>query len=486
MNKKWMMSAAALLALTTGTSAVTAANVQGTTAETVKYSNNGQAVAPSAAAVNIDGSLYLPVRAFGEATGKFVDWDEFRGTVSLTDKPELTGKYKLTAPNLAEGIKMGVGSSLIHLPGDPDNVFYTTADRGPNGEVTVNGKTVRTFPLAEYTPTIYKIEINKGEIKILEQTPLKVNGVNPTTGKANITGLPNIKGRDEAPFDAKGEKELAYDPYGLDVEGIAYNAADDTFWLSDEYGPSIVHVKRDGTIIERIVPKGWAAQVATPLVPARETLPEAYNKLRMNRGAESVSITPDGKYMFMAMQSPLRNPDKATDNSRQIRIVKFDLKTLEAQAEFVYVTENAKSFKDLIQADIVLSDMIALDENTLLIDERDKYAGDKAQLKRIYAIDLTDATNVLGKYDTAANGGKTLEQMSAADLKAASIMPVAKRTIVDFVELKFPYEKIEGLTLVGDDTLVIVNDNDFGVGSDLAENGTELWTVKLPQPIVKQ
>lgn len=480
MKKKWLIAASASLMLMTGTDIVTAAEVKGTTAEMITYTNNGLAVSPSTPAVNIDGHLYLPIRTFGEATGKYVDWDEFRSSVALTDKPELSGKYKLTAPDLAEGVKMGIGSSLTHLPGDPDNVFYTSADRGPNGEVEVNGSTVRTFPLAAYTPTIYKIEIVDGQINILDQFPLKVNGIDPVTGTARITGLPNIKGRDEAPYDGKGEKELAYDPYGLDVEGIAYNPNDDTFWMSDEYGPSIVHVKRDGALIERIVPKGWASQVSTPLVPAHEKLPAVYNKLRQNRGAEAVGITPDGKYMFMAMQSPLRNPGKDADNSRQLRIIKFDLATLEPVAEFAYVAEDAKQFKGLKQADIVISDLVAVNENILLIDERDKNAGDNAQLKRIFSIDLSNATNILGKYDDAKAEQKTLEQMNIEDMKKAGIQPPAKRTVLDLAAFKYPYEKVEGLSLVGGDTIVIVNDNDFGVGSASPENGTELWTFKLP------
>lgn len=480
-HKKIITASAALMLLAgTGTAGAAGSGSTPAPAESVGYTSNGQAVTPSSPAINVDGSLYLPVRAMGEALGKYVDWDEFRSRVALTDKPVLSGKFKLTAPDLAAGIKMGIGSSLLHLPGDADTVFYTTADRGPNGEVDVNGKTVRTFPLPDYTPTIYKIDIKDGQIHILEQFPLKVNGINPATGKANITGLPNIKGRDEAPYNAAGDKELAYDPYGLDVEGLTYNPKDDTFWISDEYGPSLIHVKRDGTLIERIVPKGWAAQAATPLVPARETLPAVYNKLRQNRGAEAVSITPDGSHMFMAMQSPLRNPGKDTDNSRQLRIIKFDLATLEPVAEYVYVAEDAGRFKGLKQSDIVISDMIAVDANTLLIDERDKNAGDQAQLKRIYAVDLSQATNVLGKYDDAKSAGKTLEQMSIGELRENGILPPSKRTVVDLVEFKFPYEKVEGLALVNGNTLAIVNDNDFGVGSKSTENGTELWTFKLP------
>ena len=479
MKKKTIIAAAAALTLTAGIAS--AAVISGNTAEGIAFSNNGQAVAPSSPAVNIDGRLYLPVRAIGETMGKYVDYDYFNQSVALTDKPQLTGKFSLQEPNLADGVKMGIGSSLTHLPGDPDNVFYSTADRGPNGQVDVGGKLVRTFPLADYAPTIYKVQIADGRIHILDKFPLKVAGKDPVTGSEKITGLPNIKGRDEAPFDAKGEKELAYDPYGLDIEGLAYNAKDDTFWIADEYGPSIVHAKRDGTLIERIVPQGWAAQASTPLVPARETLPAVYNKLRQNRGAEAVGITQDGKYMFMAMQNALRNPNKDMDNSRQVRLIKLDLSTLKPVAEYVYLLEDASQFTDLVQGDIVISDLVVVNENTLLIDERDKFSGDKAQLKRIYAIDLSKATNILGKYDDAANAsGKTLEQMMIADLKAIGINPVSKRTVLDAVEFKFPYEKIEGVSLTNGNTLTIVNDNDFGVDSTTADNGTEMWQFKLP------
>lgn len=479
MTKKWFISAIA--ALTVGSALLPSVHAA---SPEVQYSANGQAFIPSTAAIEEQGRLFLPVRDLANLLGKYVDWDDITKTALFSDKPKLTGTYTLHQKDLAENIKFGIGSSLTHIPGDPDNVFYTTADRGPNGEVDVNGTTRRTFPLPNYTPTIYKIQLEQGQINVLDTIPLKINGRDPVTGTNLITGLPNLKARDEVPYDKAAEKVISYDPYGLDVEGLTYNPQDDTFWISDEYGPYLVQVKRDGTMLQRIAPKGISAELNTAALPLKDNLPAVYLTRRQNRGAEAVGITPDGKWMFMAMQSPLRNPDKNVDNSRTLRILKIDLSTLKPVAEYAYITEDANQFKDLKQSDIVISDMFVVNENTLLIDERDKNAGDAAQLKKIFSIDLKNATNILGQYDDTAKAGKTLEQLSLNEVRQAGIQTPVKRTVLDAVEFKYPHEKIEGISLVNGHTLVIVNDNDFGVTDpDSKENGTDLWTFELPYNI---
>lgn len=479
MTKKWFVSAIAALAV--GSALLPSAHAA---APEVKYSSNGQAFTPSTPAVLQDDRLFLPLRDVADLLGKYVDWDDSSKTALFSDKPKLTGKYTLHEKDLAEGVKFGVGSSLTHIPGDPDNVFYTTADRGPNGEIDVDGKTRRTFPLPNYTPSIYKIQLEQGKILILETIPLKISGKDPVNGTDKITGLPNLKSRDEVPYDKAAQNVIQYDPYGLDVEGLAYNPQDGTFWISDEYGPYLVQVKRDGTLLQRIAPKGIDPALNTAALPLKDNLPAVYLNRRQNRGAEAVGITPDGKWMFMAMQSPLRNPDKSVDNSRTLRILKIDLATLKPVAEYAYITEDAGQFKDLKQSDIVISDLVAVNEHTLLIDERDKNAGDAAQLKKIFAIDLSKATNVLGKYDDASQAGKTLEQLSLTELRQMGVQTPVKRTVLDAVEFKYPNEKIEGISLVDGHKLVIVNDNDFGVNDPGSpENGTDLWTFELPYDI---
>ncbi|KZZ84121.1 esterase-like activity of phytase family protein [Bacillus sp. SJS] len=390
-----------------------------------------------------------------------------------TPSVKLIGKYQFeNPPKLAKDIHAAMGSSLLHLPGDPDHIFYSSSDRGPNGELTINNEERRTFPIPTYTPAVYKIELSKGKIKVTDKIQLKLpKGSDPVTGNAFITGLPNFKEKDEAPYDAAGKKVLSYDPYGLDTEGLAYNPADQTFWLSDEYRPSLVQMKKDGTLLQRLVPVGMEGDFKNaPYLPVKANLPGVLTKREENRGFESVTITPDGRYLYTMTQSALTNPD---ENSRITRILKIDLKTTKVIAEYAYIFEDGRKL-GLDQHDIVVSDLFAIDEHSLLVDERDTASGKEAKFKKIYKINLQEATNILNK---DKGKGKTLEQMNAKDQKAAGIKAVAKKEVVDLLKFGYPYEKAEGITLVGK-KLAVINDDDFGVTDPNSK--TELWLFRLP------
>ncbi|SFE48374.1 Uncharacterized conserved protein [Bacillus sp. OV194] len=391
-----------------------------------------------------------------------------------TPSVKLIGKYPLeNPPKLSKGIHAAMGSSLLHLPGDPDNIFYSSSDRGPNGKLTVNGEERRTFPIPMYTPAVYKIEISKGKMKILEQIKLKLpKGSDPVTGNSFITGLPNFKKSDEAPYDAKGKSVLSYDPYGLDTEGLAYNPTDKTFWLSDEYRPSLVQIKKDGTLVKRLIPSGMESKFKNaPLIPIKASLPSVLTKRMENKGFESVTITPDGRYLFTMTQSALSNPG---ENSRVVRILKINLKNSKVIAGYAYITANGQRL-GFEQKDIGVSDLYAINEHNLLVDERDSEIGKKAKLKKIYKINVQGATNILRKDN---DKGKTLEQMNAKGIKAAGIKTVAKEEVLNLLNYDYPYEKAEGISLVQGKKLAVINDNDFGMED--SNKKTELWLFRLP------
>lgn len=413
----------------------------------------------------IDGSTYLPLRAIGEALGKDLYWNADSETITMMNTPVVKGVFEWkNPPELGKGIKEGGFSGLLHIPTDPDNVFYTVADRGPNGDPTINGKKFRTFPIEGFTPRIYKIKLDKSEIQILETIKLQLPAgkLNTVTKNTYLTGLPNINGIDEVPYDETATTKLAYDVDGLDLEGIAYNPMDDTFWLSDEYSPSLVQVKRDGTVIARHIPQGMKEKLAGSMIPLLDTLPAIYAKRVNNRGFEGVTITPDGKYLYASMQSAMLVPDKkASETSRSLRVLKMDLSTKEIIGEYVYIAEDATKFVKVAQKDVVISDLHAISENVLLVDERDKNEGKAAQIKRIYRADFTSATNILGTETSAALESWTVEQ-----LKTNGIVSVVKMPLVDLTKLAYPYEKLEGLAVVGKRQIVVTNDNDFGISYD--------------------
>jgi hypothetical protein len=372
-------------------------------------------------------------------------------------------------PALGNGINLGGFSALTHLPGDPANVFYTVTDRGPNGTVKVNGVNQTAFEIPRFTPTIVKIEVDGSALVILQQVPLKLaQGTDPITGTQFISGVSNVAGLDEAPYTAAGQP-LPYDPYGLDTEGIAYNHRTNTFWLSEEYRPSLVEVSRDGTILRRLVPQGEASLFTNaPNVPIVDSLPAILAKRVQNKGLEGVAITPNGKYLYAGMQGPLANPDDST--SRVLRIIEVDLSTATTINELAYLTPDGSSYTPKVdQNKIFISDLAAIGNSTLLVDERDS----KNAIKNIVEINVNHATNIL---DFTTFQGKTLEKMSVSDLQQAGIVPPTRTLILDLLQFGYPFQKVEGLTAVGNQVSV-VNDNDFDIGGT---DPTQLWTFNVP------
>jgi hypothetical protein len=80
-----------------------------------------------------------------------------------------------------------VGSDLWHGPGDVRDEFWMLTDRGPNGQIVVEGKNRRTFWVPEFNPAILKVKAAGDTIRILEVVPIVGRSGKP------VTGLPNLK-----------------------------------------------------------------------------------------------------------------------------------------------------------------------------------------------------------------------------------------------------------------------------------------------------
>ena len=365
----------------------------------------------------------------------------------------------------ASGVKVyngGFGSAVAADPNSPD-VFYMLTDRGPN----VAGQLANSIIIGkpDFAPAIGKFRLKDGKL-VLEQTIELKNALG-----AKLNGLPNPEGMGasgETAYDLTG-LPVAPSADGIDSEGMVL-AADGSFWISDEYGPHIVHVDATGRTIERINPFGTGT--------GGRKIPAVFATRRANRGMEGLAITPDGKTLVGMMQSPMYNPSKAaTASSTVLRILTFDIAT-GATKQYAYVMDNVTLTG--------VSDIVAVNSTTFLTVERDgNYGGaatNPATFKKVFKIDLSNATDI----SDPANGtngklysGKTVEQFNdAAGLQSAGINPVSKTVVLDLLKdlpSVYPHDKAEGLALLPGNILVISNDDDFGV----VDNGASGFMAKI-------
>lgn len=347
----------------------------------------------------------------------------------------------------------GYGSALVVDPTDK-SVFWIMTDRGPNTTTPVVNRLL--FPLPNFTPVVAKFRLQGDSLRRIATIELK------NAAGLNLSGRPNPAGlgaTGETGIDPTGAP-ITPDPDGIDSEGLAL-AADGTFWVSDEYGPHIVHFDATGRTIERINPFGSGT--------GGRRLPAVLALRRPNRGMEGLTITPDGRTLVGAMQSPLDNPTAAIGRaSTAHRIVTFDIAT-GATRQFVYEVQTAGNLVCEIQA---------LTNTTFMVIERDGlFAGGSpaAAIKSVYKIDISGATDVSDPANAASGrlfGGRVLEALSPSERTAAGIVPVSKSLVYDLFQVPggYPHDKLEGITLIGNDLLVASNDDDFGVVDGGASN----------------
>ncbi|PZU99451.1 MAG: calcium-binding protein [Pseudanabaena sp.] len=405
-------------------------------------------------------------------------FNEAQVTVALNDVAEATPlPFKLTNFEFDNRPKLGTtskgddillgGLSGLFFVGTAANgnlKFVANTDRGPNGNPTGQN---RPFLLPDFQPEIVSFELNRttGKIEITKRT-----GLFRADGVTKLTGLPNLQAgaggtayTDEVGVDLDNNV-LNNDPLGADLEGIVIDASGN-YWLVDEYRPAIYQFDVNGKLLDRFIPIGTAA-APNPDAAAgtfgTEVLPAVYAQRRNNRGFEAVAI--EGNKLYAFIQSAIDNPDVTNDstssNSRNLRILEFDIVTKAVTAEYLYILDNvtgagtAKTDK--------IGDAVSLGNGKFAVVERDDRSTTESN-KLIYEIDLKNATNINNSANLAAlPTGKTIEQLSPAELLAANIKSVNKTLIANAA--KFGYtgvEKLEGLALIAPNAYALINDNDF-------------------------
>jgi DNA-binding beta-propeller fold protein YncE len=368
--------------------------------------------------------------------------------------------------------------------------FITHTDRGPNGEPT---GAIRPFLLPDFTPRLVRFTLDPatGEFELNQQILLKQANGKPLTGLPNIvlSNDTNLPYNDEVGVDLFG-KPTALDPLGADLEGIAI-AEDGSFWMCDEYRPAIYHFSGKGKLIERLIPIGTHAAAGKP-VPAAgqageygvEALPAVIAQRRQNRGMEGIAIQNGRIYAFV--QSPARNPTTVTNAQlnamKNVRVVEYDPNS-RATRQFLYVMDNPPSVSAADTRADKIGDVAAIPSGGFLVVERDDDALPEDPIetitKKIYAARLDGATDIssLGLF-TVGGVQKSVDQMTEAELASVGVVPVKKTLHVDLPSAGYAsVEKIEGLAVMDNGQLALINDNDFGVAGIVIDNATGTFTI---------
>ncbi|MGJ7416903.1 esterase-like activity of phytase family protein [Streptomyces cinereoruber] len=440
---------------------------------------------PAAVILSLSAALALTVvggtadgasahRGHGGPAGRVVS------TATLPDLPLAAFSNAMIPGSVADdrGIDLGgIGSDLF--PAERRGEYWTVTDRGPNGQIEIGKDKRRTFPVPGFDPAIVKIRVAGGRIQVLKTLPITTSRGTP------VTGLPNQPGRDEAPYTYDASTPLPYDPNGLDTEGIVRDR-DGGFWLVDEYGPSLVHVSAKGRVLARHVPKGLKLTGAD--YPVVESLPAIFLKRKINRGFEGLALLPGGD-LVLGLQSPLLNPDEAAGKeSRTTRLLRFSPRENRVTAEYAYRFDPVGTVEpgQTKTSELKLSALVALGGDRLLVQERT----DKAA--RLYEVRLRRSADILGSVWDAPATRPGLEQLD--DPAAARVPVLRKDLVIDLNTVKGVPGKIEGIAVEGPSTLVLLNDNDFGMTDGpgafdargrLVDSGVEttLVEVRLNRPV---
>ncbi len=148
--------------------------------------------------------------------------------------------------------------------------------------------------------------------------------------------------------------------------------------LSDEYGPRVIVVNDQGSIVKRgDVPDLYRLRPKSGDEFTIGTFP--------NRGFEGIAVNADRKGFLAALQSPLIQ-DGVIENGKCLGLnCRWWLRDQGRDRQIVYRLETEKTG---------VSEVLAVDANRYIVLERDSEAGEAAAIKRLYLIDIQSATDV--------------------------------------------------------------------------------------------
>ncbi len=285
--------------------------------------------------------------------------------------------------------------------------------------------------------------------------------------------------------------------FDLDPESFV-RASDGTFWVSEEFGPFLLHVAADGRVLEVPVEFPGVKSPQNPFLKIGDRERAERPNLAGSRGPEGLAISPDGGKLYALLEGALTG-----DDPRDLRIYVYDVAKRAFEASFLRVrlempsqlvnlaalveTSGARVYPDApvpAAGPVSIGELKAVNDRQFLMIERDNHGDDLSapRFKKVFLLDLPPA---------AANDGyvgKTL----LVDLLA---IPDPSGAGGDGDFFRLPFYTIESVHVVDRQTLLVASDNNFPFSSGrsrsrsadrrgpLAADDTEIVLVRLGTPL---
>ena len=235
-----------------------------------------------------------------------------------------------------------------------------------------------------------------------------------------------------------------------DIEDIRFDPIDGSVWYSSEglrrlgLGPFVKHAGLDGRYIGTL-----------PVAPMFYISTDREWGPRDNLSFEGISFSPDGKTLWVGMETALYQdgPVAGASHGATARFTKY-ARNGAVLAQYAYRTEPITHSSLGKLADNGVSDILAINANQLLVLERSgvqNAAGVFEYFVRLYKADAQGASNIKG----------------IASLVSTDHVPVAKVLVLDFDQVGLKrVDNLEGIAwgphlANGHDSLVLVSDNNF-------------------------
>ena len=335
----------------------------------------------------------------------------------------------------------------------PTGLIFQKTEIGGLSGITYDGKNNLYYAISDdrgqkASPRFYTftIDLSKGKLTNNDVIPV---------------GVTNLLNTSNQPFP----------PNTTDTEGIAITNQDTIFVSSEGDVDKLINP----FIKEFALASGKT--ISTLPIPDK-FLPDSQKQkgIRNNLAFESLTITPNQKFLFTATENALIQDGPAAKSGvgTSSRILEYNLLTKQPEREFLYQTEPVTPlFNPTGKFASGLPDLLALNNQGNFLSIERSFTG-LGFTVFLFEISLENATDI-HNFD------------SIAKIDPDKIKPVEKKLLLDIRTLDVSLDNIEGLTLGaklpdGQPSLILISDNNF---NGLQQTQILAFKLKIESPLTR-